>query len=343
MFDNFIENVQVIGPVFAFMWILTIGFTIWRPQMYFNSILLMISIFMTMIFLGGFFGEGSGIFLLACFIIVMIALFMVPVMLIINGIVMIKNESVCAAHLLSLGLGIFVGIGEIATVLYVLGLSGFAGFESLGLWNLFLVFTVFYFSCLVLSFVIYSIFIQHMPHRMNYNYVIIHGAGLAGGEKLTKLLQNRVDKAIEIYEKCREKPYLIPSGGKGSDEKLSEAEAMKNYLLEKGIPEKDILPEDRSATTEENLINSKAIIDSRPGKKKTALISSNYHVYRCMRLAKGIGLKCTGIGAKVAAYYWPSALIREFIAVFLTKSFFIWAILGYIVFVSPVLFGILAK
>ena len=76
MFDTFIENIQVVGPVFAFVWILTIVLTVWRPQMYFNSILLMIAIMVTMIFLGGFFGEGAGIFLLACFIIVMIALFL---------------------------------------------------------------------------------------------------------------------------------------------------------------------------------------------------------------------------------------------------------------------------
>ena len=340
MFDTFIENIQVVGPVFAFVWILTIVLTVWRPQMYFNSILLIIAIFVTMIFLGGFFGDGAGVFLLVCFIIVMIALFLVPVMLIINGVVMIKNESVCAAHLLSLGLGIFVGIGEIATVLYVLGLSGFAGFESLGLWNLFLVFTVFYFSCLVLSFVIYSIFIQHMPHRMTFNYVIIHGAGLAGGETLTKLLSNRVDKAIEIYEKCKVKPMIIPSGGKGDDEQISEAQAMKNYLLENGVPEESIILEDESTTTEENLKNSKTIIDSREGKKRTALISSNYHIYRCLKLAKKIGLDCIGIGAKVAPYYWPSALIREFVAVFLTKSFFIWAMIGYLLFTGPVLYGI---
>ena len=78
MFDTFIENIQVVGPVFAFVWILTIVLTVWRPQMYFNSILLIIAIFVTMIFLGGFFGDGAGVFLLVCFIIVMIALFLDP-------------------------------------------------------------------------------------------------------------------------------------------------------------------------------------------------------------------------------------------------------------------------
>ena len=176
---------------------------------------------------------------------------------------------------------------------------------------------------------------------MNFNYVIIHGCGLIGGEKLSKLLSNRVDKAIEIYNRCKKKPVIIPSGGKGEDEKLSEAEAMKNYLLEHGIPEEHIVLEDKSATTRENLINSKSLIDVREGKKKTALVSSNYHIYRCLRLAKEVGLKCTGIGAKVAFYYWPSALIREFIAVFLNKKFLIWAMIGYLLFISPILYALL--
>ena len=118
---------------------------------------------------------------------------------------------------------------------------------------------------------------------------------------------------------------------------------MKDYLLTRGIPEEHIVPEDASATTEENLINSKAIIDARDGRKKTALVSSNYHIYRCLRLARKLRLKCTGIGAKVALYYWPSALIREFLAVFLTKGFLIWSLLGYLLFVSPVLFALLSK
>ena len=341
MFDVALDNIKGIGPVFAVMWMLTIVLTIRRPQRYFNSIMLMGSLMVTMVFLAGFFGDYAGVFLLVCYIIIMIALFMVPVMLIMNGVQMIKKESVCAAHLLSLGLGIVIGIGELAAIIYVLKLYGAIELAKVGTLTLFVTMTVFYFSCLVLSFVIYSIFIQHMPHRMNFNYVIIHGAGLAGGDRVTKLLANRVDKAIEIYNKCRVKPIIIPSGGRGSDEKISEAEAMQNYLLEHGVSGEDILLEDQSATTEENIINSKAIIDSREGKKRTALISSNYHIYRCLKLARNAGLKCTGIGAKVALYYWPSALIREFIAVFLTKGFFIWAMIGYLIFVSPGLYALI--
>ena len=248
MLDEIVEFIQVIGPAFVIIWILTIAFAVFRPQRYLNSILLMAA--------------------------------------------------------------------------------------------LLLVATVFYFSFLVLCFVLYSVFIQLMPHRMNFRYVIIHGCGLSGGEKMTRLLSNRVDKAIEIYNKCRVKPVIIPSGGQGPDEKLSEAQAMKNYLLSNGIPEKHIVLEDRSATTRENLANSKEIIDARGGARRIALVSSNYHVYRCLRLVREVGLKCTGIGAKVAFYFWPSALIREFIAIFLTKRFLILSLIGYLIFISPILYGL---
>ena len=55
---------------------------------------------------------------------------------------------------------------------------------------------------------------------------------------------------------------------------------MRRYLISKGIPESDIILEDRSATTFENLKNSKDIIDSTEGRKYIALVTSNYHVYR---------------------------------------------------------------
>lgn len=341
VFDRIIENFQVLGPIFIFFWAITIIFTFWRPQRYLNSILLMMALAVSLLFISGFLKEDAhAYFLIGCFCLVMIALFMTPVLLIFNGIQMMRRESFSLAHLLSLALGVGIGIGEIATIVYVLSLSGIIDVGNMDRWVMLLAMTVFYFSMLVLSFVIYCIFIQIMPHLMNFDYIIIHGCGLIDGEKMTKLLSNRVDKAIEIYNKCKSKPIIIPSGGQGEDEKLSEAQAMKNYLLENGIPDDSIILEDRSSTTRENLLFSKEIIDSRAGKKKTALVSSNYHIYRCLRYARELGLRCTGIGAKVAWYFWPSALIREFIAVFLTRSFFFWSMAGYLLFISPILYGL---
>ncbi len=343
MIDRIIENLQLIGPFFAAVWAVTILCTVFRPQRYLNSLLLMFSLLVSVFFLSGFLkGDVQVYFLIACFVLFVLGLLLTPALLISNGVQMIKRESVSLSHLLSLGLGVAVGFGEIATAVYVLHLSGFINIGEIDLPVMLFAMTVFYFSTLVLSFVVYSLFIQIMPHRMNFNYIIIHGCGLAGGERMTKLLSNRVDRAIRIYRKCRVKPIIIPSGGQGEDEKLSEAQAMKSYLLGNGIPPEHIIMEDRSTTTRENLIFSKQIINSRPGKKKIALVSSNYHIYRCLCLARELGMKCTGIGADVAWYYWPSALIREFIAVFLTKRFLFWSILGYLLFISPLLYSLFA-
>ena len=66
-------------------------------------------------------------------------------------------------------------------------------------------------------------------------------------------------------------------------------------------------------------------------------MTSNYHVYRAMRYAKRAGLKATGIGAHVASYYFPSALIREFVAVHKERKHLILFVVGYLILVSPFL------
>lgn len=335
--DSMLDTFRTVGPFFVVVWLLTIVSAVLWPQRYRNSLLLMFALVVTMVFTAGCLGESGATFLLASFLLMMLALLLVPLLLVINGIQMIRRESFCLAHCLSLALGLFVGVGELATVAFVLGVPQGPPSEGVGPWFMLISLTVFYFSSLVLGFVLYTVFIEVLPYRMNFDYIIIHGCGLADGERLTRLLSNRVDKAIEMYERCKNKPIIIPSGGQGDDEQLSEAEAMGRYLLEHGVPEQNIVLEDRSATTRENLLNSKTIIDNRGGSRRIALVSSNYHVYRCLRIAREVGLTCTGIGAKTALYYWPSALIREFIAVFVTRHFLVWALVGYVLFVTPFL------
>ena len=266
-----------------------------------------------------------------------LAIMIVPFFLIHNGIVMMKNEGRSAAHLLSLALGIAILVGEILTAYNVILYAKVFGLEAQEVYlrspaflgTSLIAVTVIYGSVSFLIFMIYSAFLMIIPRSKDFDYVIIHGAGLIDGEKMSKLLQERLDKAILVYRKDPSPTKLIPSGGKGSDESISEAEAMKRYLLEQGIPESDIIMEDKSATTLENLKFSKNIIDSREGRKYTALVTSNYHVYRALRYCRKVGLKCKGIGSHVAFYYWPSALIREFIAVHTEKKHAVLFALGW--------------
>ncbi len=332
-----LENIRALGPGVLICWILLIFCTIQKPQRYFNCVLLMIACFLTLFFITGLFGSEMGAALITAFLLIMLIIFLVPAMLIVNGIHLIRKESFSFAHLLSLLLGVFIGIGEIATVIYVFGISNWIGIREISKWPLAISLTAIYFSCIILSFVMYSVFIQIIPHRQKFDYIIIHGCGLSNGEKVTKLLANRIDTAISTYNRCSKKPMIIASGGQGDDEKLSEAQAISDYLTAHGIPEEHILLEDKSATTMENLAFSQRIIDSRGGGKRVALVSSNYHIYRCLTYARKLGMKCCGIGAPVALYYWPTALLREFVAVFRQKKFIIWTLLGYFIIMYPLL------
>ena len=274
----------------------------------------------------------------ALFFVTIAAILVVPFFLVHNGIVMFRREGHSLANLLSFVFGIIIGVGEIATFIYMLGIGKHINIgltekaaEDLSYATLFISVSVIYLSMAFLIFMIYSVFLMIIPRKKDFDFVIIHGAGLLDGSRVSKLLSDRIDKAIDVYRKDPTPPILIPSGGQGGDETISEAAAMKGYLLEKGIPEEKIIIEDQSATTFENLKNSKDIIDAAEGRKYTALVTSNYHVYRALRYCRKVGLKCVGIGSHVAFYYWPSALIREFIAVHAEKKHFLYLAAGWLI------------
>ena len=322
-------NDIVITALFALIWwgLFIYSFSKDRSR-YRNCYLLFFAILSLVPFVVSISGDHVIQVLLVAFLATMTALLIVPFSLIHNGIVMIKNEGRCAAHLLSLGLGIAVLIGELLTAINVIYYSATFGIEAAEAYthsvpflvSSIIIVTVVYGSMAFVIFMIYSVFLMIIPRKKDFDYVIIHGAGLLQGDRISKLLQDRLDKAIDVYRSDPTPTKLIPSGGKGSDETISEAEAMKRYLLEKGIPESDIILEDQSMTTMENLKFSRNLINSFEGRKYTALVTSNYHVYRALRYCRKVGLRCKGIGSRVAMYFWPSALIREFIAVHTEKK-----------------------
>lgn len=310
---------------------------------YRNCYLLFLALLSMIPFILSLFGDNMGSAVFAVFITVSVALFIVPFFLIHNGIIMLRREGKHLSHLLSLALGAAILVGEAATVFLVVKYStAFTLDRSFYRSGWFVAgslisVTVIYGSMTFLIFMIYTLFLQIIPRKKDFDYVIIHGAGLLHGDQLSKLLRDRLDKAITVYRRDPTPPRIIPSGGKGADETVPEAEAMKQYLIGQGIPESDILPENASKTTLENLRFSKQILDGLEGRKYTALVTSNYHVYRALRYCRKIGLNCTGIGSRVAFYYWPSAMIREFIAIHAEKKHAVLFAAGWLLCIAALL------
>lgn len=263
------------------------------------------------IFIGGLFA----IIAIPVLLILLFGVYILIVFLFWNGLLVLKRESRSLANLLTLLLAIFLTLYTIFQIFFIQYFPQWFNvlFTAVPL-ILFYLFVVFY------NFITVSFLYQFNRPRYNQNYIIVLGAGLLNGETVSPLLAKRIDKAIAFYwaqsKATLNPPILLMSGGQGSDEKVPEAIAMKQYALAKGIPERDILVEANSKTTLENMRFSKELMDQQTGGPYRAIFTSNnYHIFRAGLYAKQAGLKADGIGAKTAFYYLPNAFLREYIAI----------------------------
>ena len=142
----------------------------------------------------------------------------------------------------------------------------------------------------------------------NLDYVVVLGAQVKG-TRPSRALTKRLEKALEYADRNKD-TILILSGGQGDGEDITEAECMREWLLAHGICEDRMIQEDRSVNTKENLIFSHKLTGC--AKKRTGILSNNFHVYRAVCLAKKAGyLHPEGIAAKSDAIMQVHYVIRE--------------------------------
>ncbi|WP_405872258.1 YdcF family protein [Streptomyces zaomyceticus] len=236
-----------------------------------------------------------------------------------NGVKMVRKEGRSPANLLSL----LAGLGMFGVMILAVAAA------ATGSWalNILVVTTLFllgYVSFLFVCFVGYAFLYGRMRVRRDADYVVVLGSGLIGGRRVPPLLASRLDRGREVYEKlaAHERrdgvaPVLITSGGQGPDEELPESHAMADYLVERGFPAEAVVREDRSRTTEENMLFSRELMErERPG-ASCVIVTNNFHAFRASLMARRAGMDGQVVGSPTAAYFWPSATIREFVAVFL--------------------------
>lgn len=132
------------------------------------------------------------------------------------------------------------------------------------------------------------------------------------GTKPSRILKYRIEKAAEYL---REHPdaRVVVSGGKGEDEGISEALAMRTGLIQRGIDESRIDMETESTSTKENLEFSKQYLDIE--KQNIVIVTTDFHVLRAVRIAKKAGYKnVEGLAAESVWYLIPTNYVREFLA-----------------------------
>lgn len=230
---------------------------------------------------------------------------MIPLFFI-GGVILLKQEGIKFRNTLAVGLAsAFIAFDIIYPFFFEVTAGGPAAYIY---WYMTLI--SMYFVIELASFVLSGLLnMLHFKKDQGLSYVVVLGAGLSG-DKPTPLLRSRIDKGIEVY---RNNPgaRLIFSGGQGGDEPVPESRAMANYAMEAGVAAEDIIEENRSRNTEENLRFSSALMDDGV-KGRFAVVTSSYHLMRALLITRRLKLRCIGYGAVTKLYFSVNAILREY-------------------------------
>jgi uncharacterized SAM-binding protein YcdF (DUF218 family) len=106
--------------------------------------------------------------------------------------------------------------------------------------------------------------------------------------QVSPVFRERINHGIDLYQK-RQVQKLIFTGGQGNPGEQTESSAARQYALMRGVPAADILIEEKSHTTYENILYAKQLADMH-GIKKVLIVSDPLHMKRAVAMASDMGL-----------------------------------------------------
>ena len=121
------------------------------------------------------------------------------------------------------------------------------------------------------------------------------------------MLRGRISAAYD-YLTAHPDALCVASGGQNGSEPISEAQCIRDTLVSMGIAPERILLEDQSASTEENLAFSAALLREKGLSTDVAIASDNFHQLRAAIWAERSGLTPYSDGCAspwfLTAGYW---------------------------------------
>lgn len=232
--------------------------------------------------------------------------------LIYNGVVVVRREGRSLSNLLAL-LSV-AGVIGLAVLLAVAVLTGWAWLTVVAVCGLAL---SAYLGFLFGAFLLYGQLYARRTPDPGVDAVIVLGSRVFG-ETVPPLLAARIDKGMAIVadEEARgHTPLLVLSGGQGPDEDEAEGAVMARYAVAAGADPAHVRAETASRSTEENLTLSTRLLEAE-GRTGPVVVSTNdFHAFRAAVIAQQLGVRAQVVGAPTARYFFPSAVLREFVGV----------------------------
>ena len=142
---------------------------------------------------------------------------------------------------------------------------------------------------------------------------IVLGAALWNDEP-SPALKERLNRVLDLYEAGKIERVIVSGGVGGRDSTLSEAEGMKRYLTEHGVPSSAIIEETEATSTYENLLFSKFILDEN-GWTNAVIVTHEYHGARALDIAAFLGMDDVSVSLVQSTVMWmPWHKARETLA-----------------------------
>lgn len=134
------------------------------------------------------------------------------------------------------------------------------------------------------------------PALQNADCILVLGARVHEDGSLSGILEDRVIVGIDAFSTGVSRRLLL-SGDHGRAE-YDEVGAMKQYAVDRGVPESAIFLDHAGFSTYESLYRAKAVY----GAKKIVIVTQRYHLYRALYIAKRLGLDAYGISSALRTY-----------------------------------------
>lgn len=126
--------------------------------------------------------------------------------------------------------------------------------------------------------------------------ILVLGAYVLPDGTVSTMLNDRLTEAYELY-KLDKADKIVVSGDHGRKD-YDEVNAMKKYLIDKGIPEQNIFMDHAGFSTYESMYRARDIFQV----KKVIIVTQEYHLMRAVFIARELGLEAYGFTSDLHDY-----------------------------------------
>ena len=126
--------------------------------------------------------------------------------------------------------------------------------------------------------------------------ILVLGAGVWAGGRPSHMLEDRLLRAIELYNKGASNRLLM--SGDHSTKEYDEVNVMKRYAIDRDVPSEHIFMDHAGFSTYESIYRARDIFEAR----KIIIVTQEYHLYRALYIAEKLSIEAYGVESDLREY-----------------------------------------